>query len=96
MSGFYPSPRTKALHPVFELAMIARDNDEDREKRDERHIPGLVPVLLEKRDGGHGADQENSQAPARESGADLGGTIEHAVDSRQEVGEGSISVRMGV
>jgi len=96
MGGFYSSPRAKPLYPVFQLAMIASDYDENGEKTDEGCIARLVPTLLKKRDGSGRADQKNSQPPSCESDAGSSRTMQEPVDSQHEPNERSISVWVGL
>jgi len=76
MRGFDATPQAKPLHPIFKLAMIASDDDKEREKGDERAIPKVVPPLLKERDGHDGAGQEDGEAPSRKSRAGADGAIQ--------------------
>jgi hypothetical protein len=76
MDRFNATPEAKSLHPIFKLAMIASDNDEEREKGDERAIPRLEPPLLKQRDGRDGSGQEDGESPSRKSRAGASSAIQ--------------------
>ena len=96
MRRFHVPPHTKPLYPVFQLAMIASHYYKQREKTREGHIPKLVPLLLEQRDGHDGADQEDGEPPSSKARAGLSRPIQETIDSRQEAKEQILSVWVSV
>ena len=96
MRSFNSPPQTKALHPIFQLGMIAGYDDKQDKKAGEKDIPKLVSLLLKERDARDGPDQEDRQAPSGKSRAGPTGAIQQTVEVRRHAKEGILSVQGSV